>query len=501
MHAAGLPPAASSDAPKPWWAELTRYHLWVLIVAALGWLFDTMDQRIFVLARGPALKELLPTELSSAQDVYASYATAIFIVGWATGGLVFGMFGDRWGRTRTMMITILVYSVFTGLSALSQTWWDFALYRFLAGMGVGGEFAAGAALVAEVMPTRARPYALGLLQALSAIGNITGSAISLLIGPEAEIGGMSGWRCLFLVGIVPSLLVVLIRLRLREPESWLRAQKEATEGAADAGRAPDEFHKQLGDLREIFRDRRWRYHTIIGMLLGLSGQIGLWGIGFWTPELIRGALLEQRRAEIKARADGDTAEAARFDKLKLDELAKAASGSTTEAEELEKQWKKENDWYVAWGTLLQDVGAFFGIFAFTLVTGWLGRRWAFVLAFLLGLCATVLTFAYLNRGTDVYWMTLLLGFCNLMVFGGYAIYFPELYPTRLRSTGTGFCYNVARYITALGPLTLGRLTVIFGGMGYAMPLRPAAISLAMIYLVGAATVPFAPETKGKPLPE
>jgi MFS family permease len=497
MHAFEEPsPAPKMIEAGPWWRELTGYHWWVLTVAALGWLFDVMDQRIFVLARTPALNELLHQPSAAVLTEYGGYVTSIFIVGWATGGLVFGLFGDRWGRTRTMMFTILVYSLFTGLSALAQSWWDFALYRFLTGMGVGGEFAAGVSLVAEVMPSRARPYALGLLQAFSAVGNITGSGMSLLIGPEAHFGQTAGWRLLFLVGVLPALLVVLIFMRLREPETWLRARQEAKAG----GGKPDELHKQLGDLREIFRDPRWRYHTIIGMTLGMAGQIGLWGIGFWTPELIRGSLLEQRRSEVKAEAAGGQ-DPQRFDKLNLVDLAKEATGSEGQARALAAQWKQENDRYVGRGTLLQDVGAFFGVYAFTMFTGRFGRRRAFLLAFLLGLVATMLTFGYLTQGSDVYWMIPLLGFCNLAVFGGYAIYFPELFPTRLRSTGTGFCYNVARYITAMGPLALGQLTALFSGMGYLMPIRPAAISLALIYVVGMLAVPFAPETKDKPLPE
>jgi MFS family permease len=496
---AATPAENTREVERPWWQELTRYHWWVLIVAALGWLFDTMDQRIFVLARTPALKDLLPGTPDAVVGQYAGYATAIFILGWATGGLVFGLFGDRWGRTRTMMITILVYSVFTGLSALSRSWLDFAFYRFLTGMGVGGEFAAGVALVAEVMPSRARPYCLGMLQALSAIGNISGSGLGFFVGSQAEFGQIPGWRLLFLVGILPALLVAVIFWRLREPETWVRAKQRAHETDPSSQQQPDEFHRQLGDLREIFLDRRWRYHTIIGMILGLSGQIGLWGVGFWTPELVRNALLEERRSTVLA---GQTApEAAGSESLSLDELAHRVTSNSGEARELEQKWKRENDTFVSVGTLLQDVGAFFGIMLFTYLTARVGRRWAFGFAFVAGFAATVLTFGYLDRGSDVYWMLPLLGFCNLAVFGGYAIYFPELYPTRLRSTGTGFCYNVARYITALGPLTLGRLTTVYNRVGYTMPLRPAAITLAMIYLIGILAVPFAPETSGKPLPE
>jgi MFS family permease len=241
------------------------------------------------------------------------------------------------------------------------------------------------------------------------------------------------------------------------------------------------------------------------MILGVTGQVGLWGVGFWTPELIRSALLEQRRGAVESRwlRPAPTGASDRVAPRDLDDLARSAlSGrDQAEAKALAAQWRRENDTYVGWGTVLQDVAGMAGIFAFTLFTARVGRRWAFALSFLLALGATLLTFGFLSGATDVFWMVPLLGFANSSVYGGFAIYFPELYPTRLRSTGTGFCYNVARYLTALGPLTLGKLTLVFGAMGYAVPLRPAAICVAMIYLVGVFTVPFAPETKGKPLPE
>jgi MFS family permease len=362
------------------------------------------------------------------------------MAGWAIGGFFFGIMGDRWGRAKTMMLTILLYSGFTGLSALSQHWWDFMFYRFLTGMGVGGEFAAGVTLVAEVMPERARAHALGILQTLSALGNITGSAMSFLVLPL-------GWRYMFLVGVCPALLVAFVFKRVKEPEAW-----QETRTAILAG-----DKKKMGSAADLFRHRRWRVNTIIGLILAISGVVGLWGIGFWTPELIREALKE-------------------------------ASPET-------------KNWYVSMGTLLQDVGAFFGIYAFTVVTAKVGRRPAFVVSFLLGFAATIFTFGWLRQPSDIYWMIPILGFCNLSVFGGYSIYFPELYPTRLRSTGVGFCYNVGRIIAAMGPFTLGYLTVLFSDSGFQSPFRMAAISLASIYLVGAVTMPFAPETKGKPLPQ
>src|SRR5262249_55735703 len=148
---------------------------------------------------------------------YATWSTALFLIGWAIGGLTFGVLGDKLGRVKTMLTTILVYSGFTGLSAISVGVWDFILYRFLTGVGVGGEFAVGVALLAEVMPDRARPHALGLLQAFSAFGNCTAAGLFILLGvivqnqPQGASfhipvfgNPMSPWRLMFLFGLAPA---------------------------------------------------------------------------------------------------------------------------------------------------------------------------------------------------------------------------------------------------------------------------------------------------------
>jgi MFS family permease len=479
MHAADLPPSSAAPSARAWWKELNRYQWLVLVAAALGWLFDTMDQQLFVLARTPALAELLRLDPKSPGakeilDEYGKYATAIFMAGWATGGLIFGMFGDRWGRVRTMMVTILVYSAFTGLSALSVSWWDFALYRFLTGMGVGGEFAAGVSLVAEAMPPRSRLYALALLQALSAVGNMMAAGIGFALPAQEQHAGVTGWRLMFVVGIIPAIIVYFVLRRVDEPESWKRAKAEMEEG-----RRKDEMQKQLGDMRELFRHPTWRYHTIIGVGLALVGVLGLWGVGFWTAELIR--------------------DIARSENLP----------------------KNVQDNYASLGSLLQNFGAFFGIYGFGIIAGRFGRRPAFIIAYGLALAGTVGVFGFMTQTAQVWWMVPLFGFCILMVFGGFAVYFPELYPTRLRSTGVSFCYNVARYLTAAGLFIMSPLVALYtapkgtergdkglsdltwlsslGGVDNAF--RYACLTIAMIYLLGFVIVMFAPETKGKPLPE
>ena len=230
---------------------------------------------------------------------YGSVATALLLIGWATGGLIFGVMGDRLGRAKTLMATITVYSLFTGLSAFSVSWWDFCLYRFLTGLGIGGAFAAAVTLIAEVMPSRARPHALGLLQAFSAIGNITGSLLGACAFQADVLPGLGhaarrdfhGWRILFLVGTLPALLVVVVMLYIREPESWLAAREAARHAAAEGQTV------KLGSWREMLGDRRWRKNLIVGVLLVTAGAVGLWAIGFWTPELIRDVIADSATPE------------------------------------------------------------------------------------------------------------------------------------------------------------------------------------------------------------
>jgi MFS family permease len=446
----------SPSAPFPqgkWWRELNRYHWFVFVVASLGWLFDTMDQQLFNIAKKPAVYELLEKERGQKPSdgevtEYSGYATSIFLIGWGTGGLLFGVLGDLLGRVRSLMLTILLYSVFTGLSAVSSTVFDFSIYRFLTGLGVGGEFAVGVSLVAEVMPDRARPFALGLLQALSAVGNIIAAFVGMT---QSYIG----WRGMFVVGILPALLTLVIMRRLKEPERWKAVAAQASAG--------QRIRSYFG---ELFGNPRWSRHAIIGLLLASSGIIGLWGIGFFSVDLQQ------------------TVFRANFTKLGLDE----------------QEIKRLVGFWAGMTSLTMNVGAFFGIYAFSYVTHFLGRKRTFAVSFVLALLSTAFTFWYFRSIADVFWMIPIMGFCQLALFGGYAIYFPELFPTRLRSTGTSFCYNGARFVAATGPALLGLLTNrVFAD--YPEPMRYAGVTMCSIFLLGLLVLPFAPETKGQPLPE
>jgi MFS family permease len=538
---------------------VTRYHWMVLILASCGWLFDCMGQRIFVLAREPALKELLPP--SGDVPLWGGMATFILMIGWATGGILFGMMSDRYGRVKAMITTLLAYTVFSGLSGLAHSVLEFMVYRFLCGMGVGGMFGSATTLLAESVPPRFRTMALGLMQALSATGNMLASALSARIipGQENYLGHWSGWQVLFFVGVLPAILAVPMLLILKEPEPWKKAKAEAASGAAG---------KKVGSMADLFTHPRWRRSTLIGICLGVAGMVGLWGIGFFSPELIttafktrelqaqeivkpaglcaalnaaanpaaahlkaqltpeaqkliaevlsdevdgvaRGALLKELNRLIQGgRLYNSNAFASinlKRSTLKL--IARVeARGDKEDVIFLNRQLieqtfpgtiaelQKNIGRTISRGTFLQDVGSLTGMLVFTFFAARLNRRSAFLGAFLFCFAAVAFVFHSLKTESDVYWMLPLIGFGTLSCFAGYSIYFPEIFPTRLRGTGVGFCYNTVRYLAAPFPFLLGWLSTMY-------PFRSVAVAMTCIYLVGIIALYWAPETKGKPLPE
>jgi fucose permease len=442
--------STSSQEASPtlrWWQGLDRYCWIVLAIAALGWLFDTMDQNLFNLVRAPSLTDLLDSQytgeaLKAAVKEKSGLITGIFLVGWSVGGFLFGILGDRIGRTGTMILTILIYAIFTGLSGAPfvQSWEVYGFMRFMTAVGVGGEWAAGASLVAEVFPNRSRPMALGLLQALSAVGNMMAALITLALG-DLE----ANWRIAYFIGAAPALLVLWIRRSVREPEAWKEAKEKATVG------------KELGNITELFTHPVLRRNTLAAVLMATAGVGALWGVGFFSTDLLRTEL----------QAGGRAADVGRL---------------------------------VSTMFLLQNLGAFFGIYLFAAVAERLSRRAAFSIWFALA-WASVLAYFWgvAGAGEAAFGRAIILapimGFCTLGPFSGYTVYFPELFPTRLRATGCGFCYNAARILAAFAPYALGSLAAAMGGFA------PAATVVTSIYLLGFLGAFLGPETKGKPLPE
>lgn len=449
-----------------WTQELSGYHWFVFFVASAAWFFDCLDQRLFTLARIPAMEALVPASDAAGvvRDVpaLAKGVTAIFLIGWGVGGVIFGALGDRHGRAKMLTFTILLYSGFTGLTFFSRGYWDFAAYRFLTGLGVGGVFGLAVALIAETVPDSARTGALGMLQTLSAIGNISASGCKAIVDSLQQnevIAAGTSWRWLFLFGAIPALLVIFTGKWLREPEPWLR-QKAA--GLLPKGGL-------LSPYAGLLQESRWRKNLVVGALLASTGVIGLWAIGEYAPDLQKSVFRQHFRDT--GMTDAKAIEA-------------AVNSSVNKA------------------FLLQQIGAAVGMWLFTQVAMILGRRSTFAIGYTSAFLITFLVYWKLNSPGDAYWMMPLMGAAQLSVFAGFAIYLPELFPSRLRSTGTSFCYNLGRFAAAGGSFFSAALaTQAFGHFGSPLKERYAAMAMCSIFLVGIVTLFFAPETKDKPLPE
>ncbi|MFI5381271.1 MAG: MFS transporter [Tepidisphaerales bacterium] len=465
----------SAQANLKWYRGLDRYCWIVLTVACLAWLFDTMDQNLYNLVRPASLRTLLAHEfthvvdgksavdqaaLKTAIDQKGGWINAIFLLGWGIGGLIFGVVGDRLGRVKTMVTTILIYALFTGLSGLARNWQVYAIARFITAVGVGGEWAAGASLVAEVFPQRSRGMALGMLQALSAVGNMMAAVITLILGNLDKY-----WPVAYFIGFVPGLLVFWILRSIKEPDAWQQAKANASVG------------KELGQISEMFTNRTLRKNAVIAILLATAGVGGLWGIGFFSTSMID--------AELRTMYNWATMSVEQAD------VAKTSIG-----QKLSVMF------------LIQQIGALAGIYLFAIVAERVARRRAFCVWFVLA-WGTILLFFWCLAGTGakafLYSLPLafLMGFGTLGPFSGYSIYFPELFPTRCRTTGCGLGYNAARIVAAPVALMIGNLSKWYMGKGFTggREFAMAATSVSVIYVIGFVALLFAPETKGKGLPE
>jgi MFS family permease len=482
----------SADPTLPWYKQLTRYHWFVLLVASAAWFFDCLDQRLFSLARVPALAELMKQPGTSVDvQAFGKVVTAWFLIGWGVGGMIFGALGDRYGRARMLTITILIYSAFTGLSYFSQGKWDFTVYRFLTGLGVGGVFGLAVALIAETVPSGARAQSLGLLQVLSTIGNITAGfakmAIDGLENNHTIVAG-TGWRWMFLIGALPALLIILTKKYLKEPAPWLKLKEE--------GRLPK--GSIFAPYAGLLSAARWRKNLLIGALIASTGVVGLWAIGEYAVDLqsyVFKTHYEAQSPELLAKVQAAKA-------AMKPEVPETVAALTSAQADLNKVVKPQVESAKVNAYLLNMLGAAIGMWLFTRLANAAGRRIAFALGFTFALIVTVFAYWKMSSPADAYWMMPLMGAAQLSVFAGFAIYLPELFPSRFRSTGTSFCYNLGRFAAAAGSFYSATLTgVVFKDYAAPLPLRYSAMVMCAIFLVGLVTVAFAPETKGQPLPE
>src|SRR2546427_12402268 len=229
-----LPKASASGteaSATPWYQGVTPYQWLILTIASAGWVFDVYEGQIFNITRNQLLTEILKASGSKSNiSFYGDIFLGIFLLGGTAGGLLFGTMADRWGRKPTMALTILMYSLSSGLTYFAQSPWQVGALRFLVAMGVGGEWAVAASLVAEVFPAKARAHASGIFHATSVFGTWMATLAGLLVGAH--------WRYAFLVGVVPALLVLWVRASVRESDRW-----------KDKAGQSDGLH--LGSFREL----------------------------------------------------------------------------------------------------------------------------------------------------------------------------------------------------------------------------------------------------------
>ncbi len=428
-----------SDSSLPWYSGVSRQQWLVLVIASLGWVFDVFEGQVFVASTNEAMPALLPATAHGDAAYYTNLTFAAFLLGGALGGVCFGRLSDRLGRTRTLVYTILVYSAFTCLSALAQTWWQMAGFRFLVGLGTGGEWAVGSALVAEVFPVRSRAWSLAIFHASSILGTLLAVAVGAWVVGNPELG----WRCAFLVGAAPALLVLWVRWSLREP-----AKKEEAAGPVDAAAWSD-----------LFRGPQLRA-VLVGVGLATVGLATFWGAHIYGKDRLRQAVqVEEQQA------------------------GHAEPGPSL------KRWEMT-------GMFLVTIGGGLGLVSFGPLADRWGRRGAFLAFQLGGLVAALVLFQVLTGRTALLLFLPVFGFLTLGMHAGFAVYFPELFPTALRGAGTGFCFNVGRILAAPILFLSGWLQRADQGN---LSLADAASLLSLLFLVGVVLLVAAPETRGREL--
>lgn len=420
---------------------------WLALSAAIiGWMFDGLEMGLFPLVGRPAMLEF--TGSDAASGFWFSIIIATFLVGAAFGGLLLGWLGDRIGRTRAMVWSVLAYSVFSGLCAFTTDPWQMAVLRFLAALGMGGQWSLGVALVMEIFPSKSRPLMAGLIGAAANVGFLLIALLSL--GLASFIASITGvlhavlpdqmaaalvanraWRLLMLLGALPALLTFFIRIFVPESEMWRESSRHRA-----APRMGEMFAGGLGRL------------VLLGSLLGTVALLGTWGSVQWIPAW-------------------------------ADKLSNKASGAREAAQ------------------IASALGAIVFPVLVALVAEKLNRRATYFTLALLSLLACQWLFrSGIGYGPTFLSWTFLVGGLTAGFYGWLPLYLPELFPTRLRAMGAGFTYNAGRILAAGGTLGAGGLVARFhGDFG-----RMCAV-ISLVYILGMVLIWFGPETKGKALPE
>jgi MFS family permease len=427
---------------------ISRYQWLVFLVVWLGWTLDAADFGLYSLVLRPAMIELLGGNPPlTAIGKYGGLLAMAGLLGWAFGGFLFGIIADYIGRVRALAFSIAIYAVFTALQGLSVGILDFAVYRFIAGLGTGAELMVGIPLLTETLGETHRAKIAGCMMTGGAFGTFVGSWAYGLIGGY-------GWRYVFFIGIVPAILLALIRRRMLEPDRFADVQERRRAMAAGLryGAGDREFMRFVPI--QLFNKEN-RYNTVVGVLFGLGSLLAIWTTVIWLPTIL--SLMAQKSGAADANAAAP---------------------------------------FVSRGMMLWSIGGIAGYIAFGFIADAIGRRLT-VMLYSAGTIAAGLTL-YLALPAYEPWYPVLLpifGFFVFGVFSGYAVYLPELFPTHIRSTAVGFCTGSARIITSFGPLVAGLLVGAFGGS-----FNRVTAFMTCFALLSIAAMLLGRETKGIPLP-
>jgi MFS family permease len=429
-----------------WREGVTRKQWRSLIAANLGWLFDGFETYALILTVGSVLRALDPSAPQSSIAFLSGATIAVTLLGWGVGGILGGVFADYFGRRRTLLVAIVLYAVFTGLTAVSWDLTSFLVLRFITGFALGSEWGTGASLVAEIWPSHARAKAAGLMQCGLGLGFFIASACWFFVAPV----GPEAWRIMFLVGVLPAFFALWLRRSVPESDQWTKAHKRRRSLRQRRGDqlSSEEVSYTRLTLRQIFADPKLRKRTILGSLMSLTTTLGWWGISTWVPGYV---------SSIAAQSGGNA--------------ASWASGAG----------------------MIYNVGAIAGYIAFGFLADRYGRKPATILYFAASLVLTPVLFLWTHDLRLIVVVLIINGFFTLGQYTWMPVWLPELYPTHLRATGAAFVFNAARFVAFLGPLLAGAIISAFGGYGM------AATVVGLIYILGLVVAPFCPETRGTSL--
>jgi MFS family permease len=433
---------------------ITRYQWLVFLVVWLGWTLDAADFGLFSLVLRPALTELLGFPTTGALDPgqlatigkLGGLLAMTGLLGWAFGGFFFGIIADYIGRVRALVFSIALYSIFTALQGLSHGVWDFAIYRFIAGLGTGAELMVGIPLLAETLGETHRAKIASVMMTGGALGTFIGAWVYGLVGPY-------GWRYVFFLGVAPALILMIVRRRVMEPDHFnaVRQRREAVSGGEQVAHDDHQFMRFVP--MQLFSPEL-RYNTLVGMLFGLGALLAIWTTNIWLPTIL--SLMVQKAG---------------------------VSGADVVP-------------FVSHGMMVWSIGGIAGYIAFGFIADALGRRFAVGFYSLGSMVAALIL--YLALPTYEPWYPIVLpifGFFVFGVFSGFAVYLPELFPTQVRATAVGFTTGSARIITSFGPLVAGLLVGVFGSFNNVT----AAMSCCAIFSIIAMII--GRETKGAALPK